>query len=230
MGDSHPSGESSGSRHITPLPEDLWRAFLCAEAIYEDHDKVEEYIRAAQKELRPSQQFLKVHISCEKYSLEQNAPKFLVAYAEDATFIAFIGSTKFEDNSSEYDIAKFSVRRGSFHYHSGIEVRAKAWFTGDELKRILCELQGLGPETSAESADSDKNSEKSADTTVDSEDTAQSGKKSMKRIIFCGHRLGGSLAHMVLLRNMMKSKGESGRLHLRKAFKKPVSFVSTTFK
>ena len=209
MGDSHPSGDSSDSRHITPRRVDLWRAFLCAEAIYEDHQKVEEFIRAAQKELRPSQQLLKVHISCEKYSLERNAPKFLVAYAEDATFIAFIGSTKFEENSSEYNFANYPARRGSSRYHLGIEERANAWFTGDELNSIVSELLNR-PEESPESAD-----------------TEQKCKKSMKRIIFCGHRLGGSLAHMVLLRTMMKSKKKSGRLQLRKAFKKAVSSVST---
>lgn len=219
MGDSHPSGDASDSRHITPRRVDLWRAFLCAEAIYEDHQKVEEFIRAAQKELRPSQQLLKVHISCEKYSLERNAPKFLVAYAEDATFIAFIGSTKFEENSSEYNFANYPAGRGSSPYHLGIEERANAWFTGDELNNIVSELLNR-PEESPESTDSDGNSEKSAD-------TEQKCKKSLKRIIFCGHRLGGSLAHMVLLRTMMKSKKKSGRLQLRKAFKKAVSSVST---
>ena len=139
-----------------PQSKDLARAFFCSEAVLlEKNEEIKEYLNETKSEF-PSIHFDVVHVSVD----QENDPrgfKFLVAYAADATFIAFRGSRTFEDLGRE------SQPASSASEAHGVVLELSRSFIGSGCK-LLAELCDSG-----------------------------------KRIIFCGHRLGGSVAHMVLV-------------------------------
>lgn len=137
-----------------PQIEDLARAYFCSEAVLlENNEDIKMYLNETKSEF-PSIHFDVVHVS-----VDQNDPlgfKFLVAYAADATYIAFRGSRTFEDLGQE------SQPASSASEVDGVVLELSRSFIGSDCK-LLTELR-----------------------------------EKEKRIIFCGHRLGGSVAHMVV--------------------------------
>lgn len=139
-----------------PQIKDLARAYFCSEAVLlENNEEIKEYLNETKSEF-PSIHFDVVHVSVD----QENDPrgfKFLVAYAADATFIAFRGSRSFEDLGQESQPASSA---SDVH---GVVLELSRSFIGSGCKLLaqFCKLE--------------------------------------KRIIFCGHRLGGSVAHMVVI-------------------------------
>ncbi len=152
-----------GSNDDRTLPrDDLSRAFFCSVAVYESStEEAEMLFRKTQRE-HPAVRFAKVHMSL-------NLPgeqKFLVAYADDAIFIAFRGTTTLGDVATNLKLANHSRFGGAFH--SGFFKRTDVFVKPDcNPMPGLLSLQ--------------------------------------KRIIFCGHSLGGAVAHMVLLRLLVEN-------------------------
>jgi len=140
-----------------PSREDLSRAFFCSAAVYESsNERAEIMLQNTQRDY-PTIKFEKVHMSLDLFGEH----KFLVAYAEDAIFIAFRGTTSLEDIATNLKLARDSRFGGAFH--CGFFKRSDVFFKPDCNPILgLLSLQ--------------------------------------KRIIFCGHSLGGAVAHMVLFR------------------------------
>jgi hypothetical protein len=92
--------------------------------------------------------------------------KFLVAYAEDAIFIAFRGTETLDDLATDLKTVNHPKFGGAFH--AGFFERADVFMGSDQnpMKGLL---------------------------------------SLNKRIIFCGHSLGGAVAHMVLLRYLLEN-------------------------
>ncbi len=149
-----------GPQGNTLSKEDLSRALFCSQAVYESVPGAEILIGNTQREY-PALSFEKVHMSLDHDVLE--GLKFMVAYANDAIFIAFRGTT------TPQPLAK-TLRMDNHHmkFHAGFFERANV-FMGPGHKNIMHELIRSG-----------------------------------KRIIFCGHSLGGAVAHMVLLRILLE--------------------------
>ncbi len=145
-----------------PSREDLSRAFFCSAAVYESSNERAEILLQNTQRHYPTITFAKVHMSLDLFG-EQ---KFLVAYAEDAIFIAFRGTTTLEDVAINLKLARKSGFGGAFH--RGFFQRSDVFFKPDcDLMPGLFSLQ--------------------------------------KRIIFCGHSLGGAVAHMVLFRLLVEN-------------------------
>ncbi|KAG0605582.1 hypothetical protein M758_9G070600 [Ceratodon purpureus] len=144
-------------------PEDLARAFCCSEAVFLEKNKhVDEYLKRINSEIFPFVQFGEVLVSDEGWNTR--GLKFLVAHADDATFIAFRGSPNFEDLCREHIHSPLTIRD---KLHGGIfELSESFMVSGCKLLLTLF----------------------------------IEGKRTGKRIVFCGHRLGGAVAHMVVLR------------------------------
>ncbi|CAK9856866.1 unnamed protein product [Sphagnum jensenii] len=142
--------------------DDLSRAFFCSVAVYESSTEEAEILFRKTQSEHPAVRFAKVHMSL-------NLPgeqKFLVAYADDAIFIAFRGTTTLEDIAANLKVANHSGFGGAFH--SGFFKRTDVFFQPNcDPMPGLFSLQ--------------------------------------KRIIFCGHSLGGAVAHMVLLRLLVEN-------------------------
>jgi len=140
-----------------PSREDLSRAFFCSAAVYESSNESAEILLQNTQREYPTIKFAKVHMSLDLFGEH----KFLVAYAEDAIFIAFRGTTTLEDIATNLKLATDPSFGGAFHW--GFFKRSDVFFKPD------CNpIQGL--------------------------------LSLRKRIIFCGHGLGGAVAHMVLFR------------------------------
>jgi hypothetical protein len=140
-----------------PSREDLSRAFFCSAAVYESSNETAEILLQNTQRDYPTIKFAKVHMSLDLFGEH----KFLVAYAEDAIFIAFRGTTTLEDIATNLKFARDSRFGGAFH--CGFFERSGVFFKPEcNSIRGLLSLQ--------------------------------------KRIIFCGHSLGGAVAHMVLFR------------------------------
>ncbi|CAK9237460.1 unnamed protein product [Sphagnum troendelagicum] len=140
-----------------PSRDDVSRAFFCSAAVYESSNERAEILLQNTQRDYPTIKFAKVHMSLDLFG-EQ---KFLVAYAEDAIFIAFRGTTTLEDIATNLKLARDPRFGGAFH--CGFFKRSDVFFKPDCNPIVgLLSLQ--------------------------------------KRIIFCGHSLGGAVAHMVLFR------------------------------
>ncbi len=140
-----------------PSREDVSRAFFCSAAVYESSNARAEIMLQNTQRVYPTIKFAKVHMSLDLFGEH----KFLVAYAEDAIFIAFRGTTTLEDIAANLKLASDSRFGGAFH--SGFFKRSDIFFKPDCNPMLgLFSLE--------------------------------------KRIIFCGHSLGGAVAHMVLFR------------------------------
>ncbi|CAM6037072.1 unnamed protein product [Sphagnum compactum] len=148
-----------------PSREDLSRAFFCSAAVYESSNERAEILLQNTQRDYPTIKFAKVHMSLDLFGEH----KFLVAYAEDAIFIAFRGTTTLEDVATNLKFARDSRFGGAFHY--GFFKRSDIFFKPDCNPILgLLSLQ--------------------------------------KRIIFCGHSLGGAVAHMVLFRLFVEDDGK----------------------
>ncbi len=145
-----------------PSREDLSRAFFCSAAVYESSNERAEILLQNTQRHYPTINFAKVHMSLDLFGEH----KFLVAYAEDAIFIAFRGTTTLEDVATNLKLASDPSSGGAFH--SGFFKRSDVFFKPD------CNpIPGL--------------------------------LSLRKRIIFCGHSLGGAVAHIVLFRFIMQN-------------------------
>jgi hypothetical protein len=98
--------------------------------------------------------------------------KFLVAYANDATFIAFRGTKTLEDLTHTFLIDEYSQG----HFHKGFLKRSDVFNVGIAPYLPLLHKPG-------------------------------------RRIILCGHAVGGAVSHMVLLR-FLPYYGELDRVSL----------------
>ncbi|KAG0577129.1 hypothetical protein KC19_5G133100 [Ceratodon purpureus] len=141
--------------------DDLSRAFLCSEVVYEEND--ERVKRMLQRVDNPSMIFDKVDVSHYQKEL-----KLLVAYAGDAIFIAFKGTESLADISADLMVDSHSMFGG--YFHRGFFNRASNFM---DMRASLNPLEYL----------------------------IERG----KRVIFCGHSLGGAVAHTVLLRFFLEN-------------------------
>jgi hypothetical protein len=91
--------------------------------------------------------------------------KFLVAYANDATFIAFRGTKTLEDVTDTFQIDDDSNE----HFHNGFLKRSAVFNVGMPRYAPLLELLS----------------------------------EPKRRIILCGHAVGGAVSHMILLRFLL---------------------------
>jgi hypothetical protein len=108
-----------------PSKEDLSRAFFCSEAVYESSNGGAEIFLQNTQRHYPTIQFAKVHMSLDLFGQH----KFLVAYAEDAIFIAFRGTTTLEDIATNLKLARDPRYGGAFH--SGFFKRSDVFFKPD---------------------------------------------------------------------------------------------------
>lgn len=140
-----------------PREDDLARAYFCSEAVLlEKEEEIKEYLNETKSKF-PTIKFDVVHVSNDQKN-DLRGFKFLVAYAADATFIAFRGSRTIEDLGVE---SQPSSSASEVH---GVVLELSRSFMGSGCN-LLAALYNSG-----------------------------------KNIIFCGHRLGGSVAHMVVVR------------------------------
>ncbi|CAM6066599.1 unnamed protein product [Sphagnum tenellum] len=141
--------------------DDLSRAYFCSEAVYKSSvTRATAFLQKTQCD-HPIVRFEKVHMSLELLGQQ----KFLVAYAEDAIFIAFRGTETLDDLAADLKMVNHPKFGGAFH--AGFFKRADVFMGSDQnpMKGLL---------------------------------------SLNKRIIFCGHSLGGAVAHMVLLRYLLE--------------------------
>lgn len=140
-----------------PPEGDVARAYFCSKAILLGSSKeIEEFFAKTEME-NSFIRFGMVHVSLDR-KYDPRPVKFLVAYAEDATFIAFRGARNAEDIDLDYHSSTSSGK-----LHEGVLELSKR-FMGSDFKLLDALLY------------------------------------SGKRIIFCGQRNGGAVAHMVVLR------------------------------
>jgi pimeloyl-ACP methyl ester carboxylesterase len=142
--------------------DDRCRAYFCSEAVYKSSvASATAFLQKIQCD-HPIVRFEKVHMSLELLGQQ----KFLVAYAEDAIFIAFRGTETLDDLATDLKMVNHPKFGGAFH--AGFFKRADVFMGSDQnpMKGLL---------------------------------------SLNKRIIFCGHSLGGAVAHMVLLRYLLEN-------------------------
>jgi hypothetical protein len=162
--------------------EDLSRAIFCAQVVSHEDDA------GAKKFLEQSQQthlgiqFEEIQMSLDYGDKDQ---KFLVAYANDATFIAFRGTKTLKDVADTFQIDEYC----NGHFHKGFLKRSDVFNVGSGPYLPLLELLS----------------------------------KPERRIILCGHAVGGAVSHMILLRFLLYY-GELDRIK-----EDPNSIISIAF-
>ncbi|CAM6013761.1 unnamed protein product [Sphagnum balticum] len=142
--------------------DDRSRAYFCSAAVYKSSvTSATAFLLKTQCD-HPIVRFEKVHMSLELLGRQ----KFLVAYAEDAIFIAFRGTETLDDLATDLKTVNHPKFGGAFH--AGFFERADVFMGSDQnpMKGLL---------------------------------------SLNKRRIFCGHGLGGAVAHMVLLRYLLEN-------------------------
>jgi hypothetical protein len=152
--------------------QDLSRAIFCAQVVSHEDDAGAKKILVESQQTHPGIQFEKIQISLDYGDKDQ---KFLVAYANDATFIAFRGTKTLEDVTDTFQINEHSKR----HFHKGFLKRSDVFNVGMAPYLPLLELLS----------------------------------KPERRIILCGHAVGGPVSHMILLRFLLYY-GELDRVSL----------------
>jgi hypothetical protein len=152
--------------------EVLSRAIFCAQVISHEDDAGAENFLVQSQQTHPGIQFEKIQMSLDYGDKEQ---KFLVAYANDATFIAFRGTKTLKDVTDTFQIDEYSKR----HFHNGFLKRSDVFNVGNAPYLPLLELLS----------------------------------KPGRRIILCGHAVGGAVSHMILLRFLLYY-GELDRVSL----------------
>ncbi|CAM6035907.1 unnamed protein product, partial [Sphagnum compactum] len=156
------SSSQPGCCDDTLSRDDRCRAYFCSEAVYKPSvTSATDFLQRTQCD-QPTVRFEKVHMSLELLGQQ----KFLVAYAEDAIFIAFRGTETLHDLATDLTMVNYPKFGGAFH--AGFYKRADVFIGSDQnpMKGLL---------------------------------------SLNKRIIFCGHSLGGAVAHMVLLRYLLEN-------------------------
>ncbi len=142
--------------------EDLSRAIFCAQVVsHEDDAGAKKFLEQSQL-TDPGIQFHEIQMSLDYGDKDQ---KFLVAHANDATFIAFRGTKTLEDVTDTFQIDEHSKR----HFHNGFLNRSDVFKAGMAPYQPLLELL----------------------------------QRSGRRIILCGHAVGGAVSHMILLRFLL---------------------------
>jgi hypothetical protein len=152
--------------------EDLSRAIFCAQVVSHEDDAGAKKFLEQNQQTHPGIQFDKIQMSLDYGDKDQ---KFLVAYANDATFIAFRGTKTLEDVTDTFQFDEYSER----HFRKGFLKLSDVFNVGMAPYPTLREL------------------------------LRQSG----RRIILCGHAVGGAVSHMILLRFLLYY-GESDRVSL----------------
>ncbi len=142
--------------------EDLSRAIFCAQVVSHEDDAGAEKFLVQSQQTRPGIQFDEIHMSLDYGDKEQ---KFLVAYANDATFIAFRGTKTLKDVTDTFEMDEHSKR----HFHNEFLKRSDVFNVGGGPYLPLLELHS----------------------------------KPGRRIILCGHGVGGAVSHMILLRFLL---------------------------
>jgi hypothetical protein len=102
--------------------KDVSRALLWAECVYKPRGQAEALLSGREHN------FENVHMSDER-----SAQSFLVAYAEDAIFVAFRGSTDLVDLATNSQTNEHFATGGS--YHKGFYERTKV-FVGDDYSAL----------------------------------------------------------------------------------------------
>ncbi len=142
--------------------EDLSRAIFCAQVVSHEDDAGAKKFLVQSQQTHPGIQFEEIQMSLDYGDKDQ---KFLVAYANDATFIAFRGTKTLEDVTDTFQIDEHSKR----HFHKGFLKRSDVFNVGSGPYLPLLELLS----------------------------------KPERRIILCGHGVGGAVSHMILLRFLL---------------------------
>jgi len=113
--------------------EDLSRAIFCAQVVsHEDDAGAKKFLVKSQK-THPGSQFENIQMSLDYGDKEQ---KFLVAYANDATFIAFRGTKTLKDVTDTFEMDEHSKR----HFHNGFLKRSNVFNVGMAPYRPLLEM------------------------------------------------------------------------------------------
>ncbi len=146
--------------HYTLRTDDITRALVCATAVYEKD--ATHFFAQSQRGI----QFEKVHMSL---NLTDPPQRFMVAYSEDAIFIAFRGTETLADMCCDLEIDAQARFEGRFH--RGFFKRSKVFYVGESPQLLIFELL----------------------------------RDSQRRVILCGHSLGGAVSHMVLLRFLLEN-------------------------
>ncbi len=113
--------------------EVLSRAIFCAQVISHEDDAGAEKFLVKSQQTHPGIQFEKIQMSLDFGDKEQ---KFLVAYANDATFIAFRGTKTLEDVTDTFQIDEYS----NGHFHKGFLKRSDVFNVGIAPYQPLLEL------------------------------------------------------------------------------------------
>jgi hypothetical protein len=163
---------SAPGTHYKFRKEDLSRAIFCAQVVsHEDDAGAKKFLEQSQQ-THPGIQFEEIQMSLDYGDKDQ---KFLVAYANDATFIAFRGTKTLQDVTDTFQIDEYC--KG--HFHKGFLKRSDVFNVGRGPYLPLLELLS----------------------------------KPERRIILCGHAVGGAVSHMILLRFLLYY-GEWDRVRL----------------
>jgi hypothetical protein len=113
--------------------EDLSRAIFCAQVIsHDDDDGAKEFLIKSQQ-THPGIQFEEIHMSLDYGDKDQ---KFLVAYANDATFIALRGTKTLKDVTDTFQFDDNYKR----HFHKGFLKRSAVFNVGNAGYLPLVEL------------------------------------------------------------------------------------------
>jgi hypothetical protein len=113
--------------------EDLSRAIFCARVVSHKDDAGAEEFLVKRQQKHPGIQFEKLHMSLDCGDKEQ---KFLVAYANDATFIAFRGTTTLQDATETFQFDEYFKR----HFHNEFLKRSAVFDVGMGPYQPLVEL------------------------------------------------------------------------------------------
>jgi len=142
--------------------EDLSRAIFCAQVVSHEDDAGAKKFLEQSEQTHPGIQFEEIQMSLDYGDKDQ---KFLVAYANDATFIAFRGTKTLQDVTDTFQIDEYCTG----HFHKGFLKRSDVFNVGRGPYLPLLELLS----------------------------------KPERRIILCGHAVGGAVSHMILLRFLL---------------------------
>jgi len=112
--------------------EDLSRAIFCAQVVSQDDAGASNFLEQSQQ-THPGIQFDKIQMSVDSRDKHQ---KFLVAYANDATFIAFRGTKTLEDVTDTFQIDEDSEG----YFHNGFLKRSAVFNVGMAPYQPLLEL------------------------------------------------------------------------------------------